>query len=344
MQEIRLLSKQSKKIEKELVTFYKTIGNMCSLNSKTTEIFAYLKIYDALSQVQLRKLTGFSLGTISATLQSFLDLDIINRGMIPKTHKNLYRIKPENVNFVYTPNIRIIADLEKLDSFIVEKQTELQALQSKHPIEVTFLHMRLNSLRNYAEVQRRQISREKKYSFFPEDVSELKSLDQTITYPFEIKELEENIMEILGYYRDDPIKVRIRSIFFTHRSVNQQKLMDLSGFSRSTISRFLDQELKREYIRVLPRENRKPRIYYLHSISLTILSNILRTDNYIYSYIPRFHEILTTLQSERQSERDRQDVTFLVAKIEEIIRHIEDFRNGTRFIRQAYHDLLKFLE
>ena len=125
MSQSKLLSKHSKKIEREIVTFYKTIGKMVSLNSRATEIFAYLKIYDALTQEQLKQLTGFSLGNISTTLQSFLQTDIVYRQIIPGTHKNLYRIKPERVNFVYTPNILIIEDLEKLDSYIVEKQTEL---------------------------------------------------------------------------------------------------------------------------------------------------------------------------------------------------------------------------
>ena len=338
MKQVQLLSEQSKKIERELVAFYRTIGRMVSLNPKATEIFAYLKIYDVLSQEQLKQLTAFSSGTISTILQSFLQLDIISRRMLPKTHKNLYKIRSERVNFVYTPSTQIIEDLEKLDSYIVEKQSELQEIQSKHPIEVEFLHRRLNSLRNYTEVQRRQISREKKHSFFQENVSEIIPLKQMIVYPFETTGLEEKILDILGYYQDDPIKVRIRSIFFTHRSLDQQTLMNSSGLSRSTVSRFLHQEIKREYIGALQREYRKPRIYYMESISLTILSSILNTDSYIFSYIPRFQKILSTLQS------NNEDSTFFIAKITGIIRQIEVFKKKTRFLRQGYSDLSKFLE
>lgn len=344
MKQVELLSEQSKKIEREIVTFYKTIGKMVNLNSRATEIFAYLKTYDALSQQQLRQLTGFSLSTISTTLQWFLQADIISRKMIPKTHKNLYRIKPERVNFVYTPSTQILEDLEKLDLYIVEKQTELQELQRKYPIEIELLHMRLNSIRNYIEVQRRQINRKEKHSFFQEDVSDIIPLNKTIVYSFGTQELEEFLIDVLGQFKEDPIRSRILSIFFTHQSLNQQTLMDISGFSRSTVSRFLRQELKGEYIRVLPREHRKARIYYLKSISLSILSVILKTDNFIFSCIPRYQEILSTLQSERQSDRDRKDATFLVTKIKEILKQIEVFKNDTRFMRQAHHDLSKFLE
>ncbi len=344
MKEVELLSEQSKEIEREIVTFYKTVGKMVNLNSRTTEVFAYLRIYDALSQEQLQQLTGFSLGTISATLQSFLQADIISRRMIPKTHKNLYSIKPERVNFVYTPSTQILEGLEKLDLRIVEKQTELQELQGKYPLETKFLYMRLNSFRNYIEAQRRQINRERKFSFFQEDVSELIPPHEMIVYPFDVRELEESLMGTLSHLKNDPIRSRLMSIFYTLRSVDQQTLMDNSGYSRSTVSRFLNRELKRGYIQVLPREYRKPRIYCLKSFSLAILSVILNTDSFIYSYIPRFQEILSTLQSERHSDRDRRDATFLISKIKEIVRQIEDFKTNTRFLRQAYYDLSRFLE
>lgn len=344
MNQVELLSGRAKKIEREIVAFYKTVGKMVNLNSRMTEIFAYLKIYDALSQEQLKQRTGFSLGTISATLQSFLQAGIISRKMIPKTHKSLYSIRPERVNFVYTPSSQIIEDLEILDSFIVEKQTEVQKLQSKHPIEIKFLHMRLNSLRNYVEAQRRQINREKKYSYFQEDVSELIPLNEIMDYSFDTRELEESLVEGWGYMKNDPIRRRLLCIFFTHRSLDQQTLIDISGFSRSTVSRFLNRELKREYIRALPREYRKPRVYYLKSISMRILSVILNTDNFIYSNVPRLQEIVSTLQSEKQSDKDREETAFLIAKINEMIREIEAFKKKTRYLRQAYQDLSKFLE
>jgi DNA-binding MarR family transcriptional regulator len=344
MKPVKLLSDHSKEIEREIVVFYKTIGKMVNHNSRATEIFAYLKIYDALSQEQLQQLTEFSRGTISAILQSFLQADIISRRMIPKTHKNLYRIKPERVNFDYTPPTQILEDLERLDLYIVDKQTELKELEGKYPIEIELLHRRLNGLRNYIEAQRRQINREKKHSFFQEEVSEIIPLNKMIVYPFDTRELEETLMGALGYYKNDPVRNRILSIFYTRRSVDQQTLTDTSGFSRSTVSRLLKKELERGYISVLPREYREPRIYYLKSISLSILSVILNTDNFIFSYIPRFQEILSTLQSEKLSDRNRKDATFLITKIKEILGQIEAFWKDTRFLRQAHNDLSKFLE
>jgi len=54
--------------------------------------------------------------------------------------------------------------------------------------------------------------------------------------------------------------------------------------------------------------------------------------------------MLSALESEKQSGRNREDAAFLIAKVKDIIRQIEVFRNDTRFLRQAHHDLSKFLE
>ncbi|UCE10637.1 MAG: hypothetical protein JSW61_01535 [Candidatus Thorarchaeota archaeon] len=344
MKQVRLLSKQSKDIERQLVAFYKTVGEMVDLNPRTTEVFAYLRIYDALTQDQLKQLTGFSLSTISSILRSFLQADIASRKMIPGTHKNLYRIKPERVTFVYTPFVEIIEDLERLDSYIEEKQIELQELRKKYPTEIEFLYRRLNSLRNYVEVQRRAIKKEKKHTFFQEDVSRIVPPYEMIEYSFDIYELEENLMDTMRYFKEDPIKNRMLGIFFTHRSLNQQTLTDISGFSRSTVSRLLSQLLDRGHISALPREGRKPRVYYQGSSSLSILSVVLNADKFIFSSASRFQEILATLQSERQSDRDSEDADFLKAKIKEIIGQIRKFKNDTKSMRQALHDLSKFVE
>ena len=337
MNQVKLLSKQSKKFEQELVTFYRTIGKMIDLNPRMTEIFAYLKIYDTLTQAQLKQLTGFSLGTISSTLQLFLQTNIASREMIPGTHKNLYKIKTKKVSFIYTPFKLLIEDLEKFDSNIIEKQKQLQEMENKYPTETRFLHLRLNGFRNYIEVQKRQFSGKQKYSFFQEDTSAVLPLSKKIVYPFDTKEIEGVIMDFHSYYRFDPIRNRLLKILYLYRSVDQQTLMVQSGFSRSSVSCFLRDPINREYIQTLPREYRRPRIYYLESYSLSTLATILNTDNFIHSSVPRFQEILSTLQS------DREDAAFLIAKIEEIIGQIEAFKKRTKFISQAYQDLSEFL-
>jgi DNA-binding MarR family transcriptional regulator len=343
MKPARLLSKQSKKIEQEVVSFYMKAGAMVNLNPRMTEIFAYLRIYNSLTQEQLGHLTGISAGTVSTTLQVFLQTGIINRTMIPGTHTHLYRIKPERVDFVYTPSTQIMDDLEELDSYIVKTQAELQKMQTKYPTEVQFLHLRLNGIRNYIEAQRRQIHGKQKYSFLPEDGSELFPLSKGVAYHFDTEAIERTVMGVIKYYRHDSVKNRLLGLFFTHRSATQQTLIDNSGFSRSTVSRFLKEFVGREYIQALPREYRRPRVYYLESFSRSILAVILNTDNFIYSSVQRFQEILDSLQSKRQIARSEAETALLHGLLQDLVKRIETFKKNNRFLRQAYQDLCDFL-
>ncbi len=343
MREVQLVSGPHKEIEHEIVEFYKTVGRMINQNTRATEVFAYLRIYDSLSQEQLRQLTGFSLSTISSILQVFLQVDIVSRDMIPGTHKNLYQIKPERVKFDCNPPTLILEDLESLDMYIEDKQRQLDERRGTHPLEVEFLHRRLNSIRNYIEAQRRQISGRLRHSFFKEDVSGLIPLDEMVVYPFDTSELEEKMTSILSRFKGDPLRGKILGYFFTRRSLDQQSLVDLSGLSRSTVSRFLHEHLKGEYIRALPREHRKPRIYYLEWVSLSMLTVITKADEFIYSYAPRFQQILDTLTSQRESGQGTTDVVFLIAKLKDILRQIEAFKKETRPLRKAREDLREFL-
>jgi DNA-binding transcriptional regulator GbsR (MarR family) len=343
MKPVRLLSRKLKGIEQEIVTFYRTVGEKVHLNPRMTDVFAYLKIYGALTQEQLKELTKLSSGTISSTLQVFLQTSIVSRTMIPGTHTNIYRIDHERADFVYTPSTQILDDLERLDSYLVEKQQSLDKMKRDHPVEVQFLLLRLNSLRNYIEVQRRQIAGTSKHSFLPEDTSSVVTLDEIVDYPFDTNEIERTVMSVIKYFRHDSNKNRMLGIFFTHRSLTQQVLIDKSGFSRSTVSRFLKQILDTEYIQALPREYRSPVVYCQEFISLSILSLILNTDSYIYSKVPRFKEMLASIQSDQQSTRNDEDAAFLVSMIQELVNRIEAFRKGTSPFRQAFQELVEFL-
>jgi len=343
MKEVKLLTGKAKKIEKQIVKFYATVGKMDGLLPKPTAVFAYLKIYDELSQEQLRRLSGFSLSTISTILQSFLQTDIIDRRMFPGTHKYLYKLKPERTRITYRPPTQIIESLEKLDAYVLSKQEDLRVSKEEHLVSVRFLQRRLNSLRNYVEAQRRAIYREKKFAFLEEDTSELHPLDEMIVLPFDTRELENKIMEFLILFRGDHISNRIISIFITHRCLDQDTLVQKTGFSRSTVSRYLRKALKGEYIRVFPKEHRKPRIYYLESVASSILWVVRKTDGFAFSQIPIFKEILLNLKSEQETSRGEKETAFLMLKCEETIRQLESFQKETEFFRKAHDELLEFL-
>ena len=159
-----------------------------------------------------------------------------------------------------------------------------------------------------------------------------------IEFPFDTSEIEAKILKSFELFKGDPISNRIVSIFIIYRSLDQETLVEKTGFSRSTVSR-----LKGEYIRALPKENRKPRIYYLESIAMSILSAVRKTDGFAFSQIPEFRKALHSLRTVKEASRRESETGFLITKYEETIKQLESFRNETRHFREAHDDLLRFL-
>ena len=122
--QILIKNKELKVFENQIVKFYKELAEMLNLNMKFTTIFAYFEIYEKLTQEQLKFLTGFSSSTISTTLQSLIQLDVLSREVIGNTRKNIYILKKDKVTFIYTPFLGLLKSLDSLEIVIQEVQSE----------------------------------------------------------------------------------------------------------------------------------------------------------------------------------------------------------------------------
>ena len=80
-----------KKYEEQLVAFFTDIGEQKRVNSKFLKMSSYLFIHKKLTQKLLKKLTGFSTGTISTFLSVMLGTEFFEKKMIPGTHTCSYR-------------------------------------------------------------------------------------------------------------------------------------------------------------------------------------------------------------------------------------------------------------
>lgn len=346
--QIELISGTLKEIEKEIVTFYKEIGNKQTLNEKNTEIFAYFKLYQRLTQDQLKKLTNFSLSTISTTLQTFLQTDILVKESIPNSRTSLYCLRKEKVSLIYITFSHMLEEFEKLDRKFVELGSEIKLLEKQYKQECIFLNKRLNSLRNYIEAQRRAINGKKKYDFFEEDLEDFLKEENTINYPSELIDIEDKIIEIIIrsglVYSNDPIKSKITSYFITRGKSTQQTLEDLTNFSRSTISRNLQIFLEEGRISALERKFRKPKMYYYKSASMNLIKNILHVDYFIFSWIPKFKELLHQLETNKNFQFNSKENEFLQEKIRLLIEEIENFKEGSKLLENALNELVLFLK
>jgi DNA-binding transcriptional regulator GbsR (MarR family) len=342
-----IVSKKLKEIENQIIDFYIGIGNILDLNKTLTKVFGYFKIYQTLTQDELKILTNFSSSTISTSLHSFLNTNIVTKEKIPNQRKYVYRIKDEKVSFIYVIFSQIIEDLNNLDFLIVNYQKETLNFIDKYPNIVEYFTLCLNSLRNYIEAQRRAINGKKQFSFFEESTNKISISNEIIDYPEEIKQIEGNLInDILegNYFSiNDPIRNKIFSYITTRQKFDQDMLMNLTGFSRSTISRVLYYYSNEEFIKTLPREFRKSQIYYQDSISLAIINVILKSDYFIFSWIPKFENMLEELGVNYQYTKDKKACDFLKKRIKKILTEIEELKPSSKLLEQAKHELQDFL-
>lgn len=78
--------------EKQIVDSFVKIGEFRYLTPKVSTIFAYLVIHGALTQSNLKDLTGYSLGTISNTLNLMMSINLVDKKLIPGTHTFIYHL------------------------------------------------------------------------------------------------------------------------------------------------------------------------------------------------------------------------------------------------------------
>jgi DNA-binding transcriptional regulator GbsR (MarR family) len=342
-----LLTSDYKKLEKQIIDFFIKISGFLNLNAKATEIFAYLQIYGALTQEQLKELTAFSSSTISITLQYFLNTDVATKDIIPNSRKKLYRLRRENITLVYTPFHIIIDELEALDPLVVQFQDKLNNNKNQYPQFVDFFISRLNSIRNYIEAQRRAIKGETRYPFLNENV--LKDYHSSlINYPKEILNIEQKFIDFAIkselFAINDVVTNKILAYFITRRNLDQDSLIKLTGLSRSTISRSLQILTNSGYLNVKPKEYQKAQIYCLDSFALFIIDEILKVDQFIFSYEPAFLEMLAQLETNSSLKKDLSSNSLLQTSITAILKQIADLKPSSENLDKARFDLIAFLE
>jgi DNA-binding MarR family transcriptional regulator len=82
-----------KEIENNLADIITTLSFLKGRRPKTSKIIALVYLYRNATQKQLRELTGYSLGTISNTLQSLEKMGIINKTQDPQTREYTYELE-----------------------------------------------------------------------------------------------------------------------------------------------------------------------------------------------------------------------------------------------------------
>ncbi|UCG36238.1 MAG: MarR family transcriptional regulator [Candidatus Bathyarchaeota archaeon] len=81
-----------KAIEKRLVEIIVNLGYFKGRSKRTSEILAYLYIYNRATQKMLREATGYSLGTVSNALKDLQQLGLLRKSRDPDGREYLYEL------------------------------------------------------------------------------------------------------------------------------------------------------------------------------------------------------------------------------------------------------------
>ena len=128
------------------------IGKQKRTNPKIAELTSYLMFHESLTQKQLKKLTGFSIGSISTYLTILSELNFVNKELIPGTHTYKYSSKVKMAEYVKI-GFKVFLDSFNPSSPILEKKREqLQILAEKNEEGAVFLLNRINSILKTFEI------------------------------------------------------------------------------------------------------------------------------------------------------------------------------------------------
>ena len=97
--------------------------------------------------------------------------------------------------------------------------------------------------------------------------------------------------------------------------------------------------IEQEIILALPKKYKEPRIYYLPSLSLSIINQILKADDFIFDWVPKFEKLLTILENSKS--QNIKALSLLKTKISQILLQINNFIPGTERLKKSKSEILK---
>jgi len=90
--EPRLIEKKLRTLEKRLVEIMTSMGYLKGRSRKDSKITAHIYIHQEATQKTLRKLTGYSMGSVSTTLQALEKQGLVRKHSHPDTREYHYEL------------------------------------------------------------------------------------------------------------------------------------------------------------------------------------------------------------------------------------------------------------
>ncbi|MFX1279431.1 MAG: hypothetical protein ACFFA3_08440 [Promethearchaeota archaeon] len=143
---IYLFSEKLKKYEDKLAEFFVDIGTRKRVNNNMLQLSSYLLIHGSLTQKELKKLTGLSMGTISTILSVMLGMGRLQKEKIPKTHTYRYSYYGDLAELTIRGIDVMMNSLTSMGVYLENKKKQLLDLKSLNKKGAEHLAQRIGEL------------------------------------------------------------------------------------------------------------------------------------------------------------------------------------------------------
>jgi len=133
--------------EKELIKFYNDVGKIRGQNPKFSTMLGYMMIHGSLTQKELKELTGFSLATVSNTLNAMILMKNAIKKRIKGTNGFKYTFDLSQITVRSTSNK--IEEFEKQINFYKLMVSKLKQEEYKDKEGQSMLLERLTQMLNF---------------------------------------------------------------------------------------------------------------------------------------------------------------------------------------------------
>ncbi|MHA2391702.1 MAG: MarR family transcriptional regulator [Promethearchaeota archaeon] len=245
-----LFSFKLRKYENIIVEFLLDIAESKRVNPKISTISSYLLIHGKLTQKELKKLTGFSMGSISTLLSVMIGTGAYKKERIPHTHTYLYSF-PGNLEDLTTKGIEIaLSSFGSLERYLKNKKKQLNIFKKQSKEGSEHLLQRIDELLETFEAYKVLFPR---MVLNPNDESEKnneteefiltkmkESKPRKIKFDPEVYIIEDDMLNQLAaspmFSSRDPMFIRILGYFITRKYLTQKTLQRVTGLSAGKIS------------------------------------------------------------------------------------------------------------
>ena len=313
-----LSEKQLEIFEHKLAGIIAKLGYLKGRSAKTSAIMAHIYIRQQATQQLLRELTGFSLGTVSSSLQELEKLNVVSKHANPNERGYIYRL-------IKGPSQTMPTSMTDFQEYLSQTRCFLEKTEVKLKKYSLTKAEGYNRLKNFLDDMNilipayQQILR--RFLGTSIDTQHTKQTSQLLTSiatskpalkaDKEILIIEKEIVNFLSsknseYSGRDPIIAKVMTYFYVRKNLTQKELRKLTGFSAGAISKALRQLVETNFItrEIIPGTH--THIYKMEMLPFRSPRFFLTTEKLILEIENELKEMKAELEAFSEEKKQRE--------------------------------------